>query len=430
MLAENATFADWLRQHAITTDSLDPRAPLDDLEPLREVIGTARVVAIGENAHHVREFYLLRHRLLRFLVERCGFTALAFEAPFTEAHAIDAWTQGGPGTVQDVAAAGAGAGSLGRCAEMYDLLAWMRDHNRGATTPLRFAGTIISSRLPALAAVADYLREADPDAMPLLEQTRTLAEDFHHTSIFKVLQQYTALDHAGQDAMTASVSRLLGRMETMAAYQRSQGREREHATALQHLRGVWYGDHSLRDFAGRGIPAGSAASDAYLAETVLRLLDDGPADGRILLAVHNCHIRKTMVAHEGAFGLFPAGYHLAHALGDDYLAIAATSGGGRTAQVRPEPGHPLGFQVHDHPQPPLTSTSVESAFATESPLTIADLHTARPASTDSETFQHMRMEHYLTEVDVFNAYDAIAHIPRTTCTDYVTTQPPSITQQP
>ncbi|RKR92206.1 erythromycin esterase [Micromonospora pisi] len=429
-MAAHGTFTDWLRLHAITADSLDPEAPLDDLEPLREMIGTARVVAIGENAHHVREFYLLRHRLLRFLVERCGFTAFAFEAPFTEAHAIDAWVQGGPGTVHEVAAVGAGAGNLGRCAEMYDLLTWMREHNRDAATPLRFAGSIISSRQPALAAVADYLRWADRDALPLLEQIRTLAKAFHHTSIFRVLDQYTASEHAVQDAMTATISRLLGRMETMTAYQCSQGREREHATALQHLRGVWYGDHSLRDFAGRGIPTGSAAADAFLAESVLRLLADGPSDGRILLAVHNCHIRKTVVAHEGAFGLFPAGYHLAQALGEDYIAIAATSGGGRTAEVRPESGHPLGFQVHDHAQPPLPGTSVESTFVTESPLTIADLRTARRAVTDSHTFQQMRMEHYLTDVDVFDAYDAIAYIPYTTCTDYVDAQPQSTTQQP
>ncbi|MBG0823262.1 erythromycin esterase family protein [Planomonospora sp. ID91781] len=423
------TFTAWLRRHAITAETLDPRAPMDDLEPLRDLIGTARVVAIGENAHHVREFYLLRHRLLRFLVERCGFTALAFEAPFTEAHMVDAWVQGGPGAVQEVAAAGAGAGGLGGCTEMYDLLAWMREHNRDTAAPLRFAGTIISSRRPALAALASYLRRADPDALPVLEQISAHAEGLHHTSIFKVLHQYTALEPAVQDAMTASISRLLGRMETMTAYQRSRGREREHATALHHLRGVWYGDHALRDFAGRGIPAGSAAADAYLAESVLRLLADGHADGRIVLAVHNCHIRKTVVTHDGAFGLFPAGYHLAQALGEDYLAVAATSGDGRTAQVRPEPGHPLGFQVLDHPQPPPTATSVESAFAAESALTIADLRAARPAVIDHENFQHMRMEHYLTDVDVFDAYDAIAYLPHTTCTDYVSAQPPPPAQR-
>lgn len=85
------------------------------------LIGDARVVAIGESAHDVREFYLLRHRLLRFLAERCGFSVYAPEAPFTEARAIDAWIQGGPGTVAEVAAAGV-AIDLGRCSARHDLL--------------------------------------------------------------------------------------------------------------------------------------------------------------------------------------------------------------------------------------------------------------------------------------------------------------------
>ncbi|MGH2599384.1 MAG: erythromycin esterase family protein, partial [Dehalococcoidia bacterium] len=84
-MTDKMSFADWARDHAIAAASLDPRAPLDDLEPLREVIGDARVVAIGESAHYVREFYLLRHRLLRFLAERRGFAVYALEAPFTEA---------------------------------------------------------------------------------------------------------------------------------------------------------------------------------------------------------------------------------------------------------------------------------------------------------------------------------------------------------
>ncbi|MFJ1830542.1 erythromycin esterase family protein, partial [Streptomyces sp. NPDC088178] len=72
-------FADWLRTHAVPLTHLDREAPLDDLEPLRAVIGNARVVAIGENSHFIDEFALMRERILRFLVERCGFTVLAFE---------------------------------------------------------------------------------------------------------------------------------------------------------------------------------------------------------------------------------------------------------------------------------------------------------------------------------------------------------------
>ncbi|MEV4899196.1 erythromycin esterase family protein, partial [Nonomuraea sp. NPDC055795] len=124
----------------VESRSLDPMAPLDDLEPLLDLVGDARVVAIGESSHHVREFYLLRHRLLRFLVERRGFTVYALEAPFTDAHTIDAWVRGGPGTVEQVASAGIDHG-MGDCREMHDLLRWMREHERPMGTMPRAPNT-------------------------------------------------------------------------------------------------------------------------------------------------------------------------------------------------------------------------------------------------------------------------------------------------
>src|SRR5690606_30956421 len=92
---DRTPFAAWLREHVTPLDTIDPEAPLDDLEPLRELIGGARVVAVGENSHFIEEFAAMRRRILRFLVERCGFTVLAFEYGFSEGFALDAWAQGG-----------------------------------------------------------------------------------------------------------------------------------------------------------------------------------------------------------------------------------------------------------------------------------------------------------------------------------------------
>lgn len=414
-MTDQKSFADWVTDNAIAADSLDPRVPVDDLEPLREVIGGARVVAIGESAHYVREFYLLRHRLLRFLAERCGFTVYALEAPFTESHAIDAWVQGGPGTVEDVAAAV--PFNQGRTQEMHDHLAWMRAHNRSVSPPLRFAGTTVpasgGSPLPALEEVGAYLRRSDPDALPLLERATEYVRKYHSAATFKALRRYAGLDRGVQDALSATLSRLLARMEMTGAYQRGKHRGQEHAIALQHVRGVWHLDHFHRDFAGRGISSEHPHTlhDAFMAESVLRLLEEGTSDTRIVVAYHNIHIQKTPVKHEGVVPLLPGGYRLAQALGDDYVAIAVTSNRGRTARVQMDPEHPLGFEVRDHPLPLPADGSVEAAFTTESPVTIAELRAARPAVHDAESFQRMRMEDYFVEVPVFEAFDAVACIP-------------------
>jgi erythromycin esterase len=425
-MTDKQSFTEWVADHAITTESLDPRAPLDDLEPLGELIGDARVVGIGESAHYVREFYLLRHRLLRFLAERCGFTVYAPEAPFTQAQAIDAWIQGGPGTVQEVAAAGV-AIDLGRCREFHDQLAWMRAHNRTATRRLRLVGTDVpgsgGSPLPALEQVAAYLRGADPDALPLAEQAIALAGRYHHPATFTALGRYATLDPAAQDTLTATLSRLLARMESMAAWQASHHRGREHATARWHLRGAWHLDHLHRDVAGRGLQVADAARDAFMAESVLRLLQDGPPELRVVVAAHNIHLQKTPIVSDGAFGHFPQGYHLAQALGADYLAVAATSLRGRTAQIQPDPTHPRGFQIQDLPLPPAADGSIEAALATRAPLAIADLRAARPAIGDAASFGRLRMEGYFTDAPIFDAFDAVAAIPQTSCTQQATAHP-------
>lgn len=40
-MTDKQRLADWFRNQAIAVESLDLRAPLDDLEPLGEVVGSA-----------------------------------------------------------------------------------------------------------------------------------------------------------------------------------------------------------------------------------------------------------------------------------------------------------------------------------------------------------------------------------------------------
>ena len=68
-------------------------APLDRLAPLLTIVGDARVVAVGEGAHFVSEYWTLRHQIIRLLHERAGFDFVAMEFGVGEAltDAVAAW---------------------------------------------------------------------------------------------------------------------------------------------------------------------------------------------------------------------------------------------------------------------------------------------------------------------------------------------------
>jgi erythromycin esterase len=426
-----APTAELIRDRSFALDSLDPAGPLDDLEPLRELVGDVRVVAIGESGHHVREFYRLRHRLARFLVERMGFDVYALEAPFTAVRPIDDWVQGAGDDAGDIArlADDAIPFDMGRPAELADLLRWLRRHNQATTTPVTFAGTDVpgsgGSPRPALVAVRAYLVDADRDALPLADRALELVDRFDAPG-FGPMARYAQLDTGLRDELTAILSRLLARLETTAAHQARQGRAHAHGTALHDLRGAWHLDHFFRDLAGSGIEAtGGTSRDRYIAETALRLLDEGGPERRVILAAHNWHIQRTPVPHGEGEPLLPAGFHLAEALGDDFVSIAATAGTGTTAQLELDPADPTGYRLTARELPPPTDGSVETAFERDDGVRIADLRPAR-RSRDGAAFERLRMEHYFIDAPVAEAFDAVAHVDAIRVADGVPVRPPAI----
>ena len=52
---------------------------LDDLAFLDQMIGDARIVALGEASHGTAEFFQMKHRMLEYLVKKKGFTVFALE---------------------------------------------------------------------------------------------------------------------------------------------------------------------------------------------------------------------------------------------------------------------------------------------------------------------------------------------------------------
>ncbi|AJT69870.1 hypothetical protein T261_8276 [Streptomyces lydicus] len=418
-------FAGWLRAHAVPLTHLDPEAPLDDLEPLRAVIGDARVVAIGENSHFIDEFALLRERILRFLVERCGFTVLAFEYGYSEGIPLDAWAQG-EGTDDDLSAHLASAIPVGVDAP----LRWIRRHNKTASPPVRFAGIDIpaagGSLLPALAPVADYLRQIDPGTLPTVQEAMRIAESFAGGSGAVAAPAWARLATAEQDTLSAILARLLIRFRSVEPLYVSRGDQQRYDIALRCLEGACYADYTFRAmadlFAGKGLAGDTSSRDVYMAGSVLWHLEHFEPGTRIVLAAHNAHIQKTPISFNGHLTGLPMGQHLHRALGDDYFALGLTSTTGHTADMPRDENTRFGFTIDatalEAPEP----GSIEAAFAdAELGLSIADLRQAHPDARDDAGQapgpDRIRIQSAYLHTPVLEAFDAVLHTPTSTVAD-------------
>jgi erythromycin esterase len=418
-------FADRLRGHAVPLTHLDPAAPLDDLEPLRDVIGNARVVAVGEHSHFINEFALMRQRILRFLVELCGFTVLAFEYGFSEGFPLDSWTQG-EGTDDDLSAHLAAAIPVG----LDEPLRWIRRHNRTASQPVRFAGIDIpaadGSLLPALTPIADYLRQIDPETPPAVQTALRIADSFAGGSGAVAAPAWARLATAEQDTLSATLMRLLIRFRSVEPLYVSRGDQHSYDIAVRRLEGACHADYTFRAmaelFAGNGLTADTSARDIYMAGSVRWHLERFGRGTRMVLAAHNAHIQKTPIAFDGHLTEFPMGHHLHSALGGDYFALGLTSTTGHTAEMRRDEKTAFGFTIDNTTLEPPEPGSVEAAFAdADLGLGIADLRRTRRGTSGGAGHvpgpDRIRMQSTYVHTPVLDAFDGILNTPTSTVAD-------------
>jgi erythromycin esterase-like protein len=170
--------AQWVRTHATP---LTMRGSLgedvNDLAPIGSMIGEAPLVGLGEGTHGTREFYLLKGRLIKYLVTAKGFRTIAFEGNFAAVSALDDYVVRGRGTPQSAVAALDGFNW--ETEEIIELLRWVRAYNLDArhTQKVRFYGIDVENFYPELEAALAFIAQRDSAAATRL--TRPFVSPLH-----------------------------------------------------------------------------------------------------------------------------------------------------------------------------------------------------------------------------------------------------------
>jgi erythromycin esterase len=345
-------FLRWARAHAIAVPKSTSGSRRADLRALQSLIGSARVVALGEPTHGAHEPLVFRNELFRYLVEKLGFTAIALETGLPESRRIADYVRGGPGDPRQIAHENLTWG-FGEFLENVELLRWMQAYNLNPAhrRKLRFYGIDLSlggsgGSVPTLVALTHaltYLKCVDSISAKRLQKALAL-----YVAALSGTATLTPVEH---DQATATLDDLIAQFERErpAFIQATSASEYEwaHRNALV----AQQGDRVFRVLPsavpGGGIPPKAwnavSARDSAMATNLEWALGQEGLFGRILVFAHNMHV-KNAPTEGGVWSHFERpptvmGQYLRSILGDKLVIIGTSSAhrGNRDAGISVDP---------------------------------------------------------------------------------------------
>jgi erythromycin esterase len=408
--------AAWLRSVAFPLTNIDLRSSLDDLEPLRAMVGDARVVALGEATHGTREFFLMKGRILRFLVERMGFDAFAIEATWPEANRLDHYVRTGEG---DPAQLLSGLYFwTWNTEEVLAMIEWMREYN-AAGGSVGFYGFDMQFPGMAIHNVLSFVERTDADALLEFSTLLRCLEIFGNDARGGFPPaRYQTQPLALRDACHADLTAAHDTLAARRAMYEAASSPAEFASALQSARvAIQYEE----------VSSGRRSRDAAMAENSIWLLDQLGPDARIVLWAHNFHISTQPQA---------MGLDLRAHYAQDYVTLGFSFATGTFTAVTQ--GGSSFFGRSEHSAPPLLRESYEQFFsAARQPRFLLDLRGRSTASDSSAWLAGPRLlrsigccydpnapERYWYSSRLPQEFDLLVHFEATTSSRVLTYQPP------
>lgn len=402
---------EWLSATSSPLPSLEQGVLFADVPDLRSLVGSARLVALGEAVHGAHEFLVLRNQLLEFLVEELGFTAIAVETGFTEALSVDEYVRGGKAS-GPVAQYVFSSTAPKIWSENNRLIEWIRDYNARPSTSrkVRFYGFDLSGGNRGM--FRDSRVSAD-SALAYLERVDSALADRARRDLQAFLPQsnktdYAALDANQRNALTAGLGDLVGIFEREKPTFVALTSEPEYEVAYRQALDVQKVDALFRIETAAPDDAREAINvrDHMMASNVEWIMEREGDDGRVLLFAHNGHVRASPEWPDAYQDLIPMsraytpmGEYLRLRFGEKMVVIGTAFGGGS--------GDWEGFQRAD---PRSVDGLLGAVGAPASLFWLRRPDTPAWIRQAMARFRRVRVNNRYGEVDVLSAFDAIVYV--------------------
>ncbi|HYB40838.1 MAG TPA: protein-L-isoaspartate(D-aspartate) O-methyltransferase [Candidatus Methylomirabilis sp.] len=338
---------------ALIREVAEPIADIEgvDLDPLLDRIGASRLVLLGEASHGTSEFYRMRARITRELVDRRGFSMVAVEADWPDAARVNRYVRHGPGRPEGNPAFERFPTWMWRNAEVHELVEWLRWRNGAVRDPARrvgFYGLDLYSLFTSIAAVLRYLDDVDPDAAALARRRYACLTPWERDPAVYGRAALSGRYRTCEEPVTHMLRDMMARRLDYAArdgerFLDAAQNARLVADAERYYRAMYYGHVASWNL-----------RDRHMFETLEALLAFHGPDARAVVWAHNSHVGNAGATEMGTRGEFNIGQlcrerYGSHAFlvgfGTDRGTVAAARDWGGPMQVMDvRPSHPESYE--------------------------------------------------------------------------------------
>jgi erythromycin esterase len=295
-----------------------PDDDLSDLNALKPCIENHSIIALGESTHGAREFFQVKHRLIRYLVTELDVRVLGFEMGFTGTLPLNAYLLHGEGDPEEILS---GFGWLARTESFLELVEWLREFNKSKPRSQQVAihGIDIGSGIKSIEGIETYLQQVDPEFYS--EQSEQ----------FKLLRSYRDWDDKHRDELTEDAgeveSLLRNRFDMCEEEYVAKSSQEDWAHASHQLDIYSQAREYTKLSADEQWVKAREHRDRSMADNVEWTLAYEEAE-RIVLWAHDGHIRNGRITSSMPNPARTMGWYLNRRHGDEYYALGLEFGKG------------------------------------------------------------------------------------------------------
>lgn len=358
-------------ERAAVPVTTDPAASLDGIRSLASELADATVVGLGESTHGTREFFQLKHRLVRALVVEEDLRVFAWEGGFARTRALNQYVRHGEGDAASVLADSA-FGVWTRDSTL-SFVEWLRSYNEGRdpADQVRFYGYDTQFVYFPARQLQSFLSDVDAD---LDEETATALGRLTETPPLRARSGEELTSGAKTAASVAETLRTLIADNEATYVEATSERRVERAKRL-----VWSMDRArqvvvkLRGSRKERL-GGYGIRDRSMAQNVAWIREFEDAD-TVAIWAHNGHVKDGVFGYGSEQTVPVMGRHLTEKYGEDYYALGLFFGYGAFGALNRETREWQTFNV----APPEEDTERQTLLAVDSSAWVLDFDTAPAA---------------------------------------------------